>query len=136
MSSNIYDPSTKTLVPIAGNASNSLNMLDDVALSAPSNGQVLTYDAANQVWKNATSSGGGGGGGGSTTVLSQTLSAGSTSVTFTEIPTTGDYLIDFYTSNGINYTAIDNSVVGQVTLTFETQANNVTVFCEIKGVTT
>lgn len=68
------------------------------------------------------------------TVLSQTLSAGSTTVTFTNIPTTGDYIIEFATSAGINYTAIDTSTSGQVTLTFDVQSAAVTVYCDIKEV--
>lgn len=68
------------------------------------------------------------------TVLSQTLSAGSTTVTFTNIPTTGNYIIEFATSAGINYTEIDLSTSGQVTLTFEEQSAAVTVYCDIKEV--
>lgn len=68
------------------------------------------------------------------TVLSQTLSAGSTTVTFTNIPTSGNYIIEFATSAGINYTEIDLSTSGQVTLTFEEQSAAVTVYCDIKEV--
>ena len=67
-------------------------------------------------------------------VSSQTLAAGSTTVTFTSIPTSGDHLISFYTSNGINYKAIDTSTAGQVTLTFEAQSGAITVYCEIREV--
>ena len=67
-------------------------------------------------------------------ILSQTLVAGNTSVTFTTIPTTGDNLINFYTSTGINYTAIDTSIAGQVTLTFDSQLADVVVKCEIKEI--
>ena len=69
------------------------------------------------------------------TVLSQTLTAGNTSVTFTNIPTTGNNLVDFFTTTGINYKAIDTSTAGQVTLTYDAQQSDVTVFCEIKEVT-
>lgn len=62
---------------------------------------------------------------------SKTLSAGSTTVTF-DVPVYGDYLIDFYTDKGISYTNIDTSVSGQVTLTFEEQESNVTVYMDIK----
>lgn len=68
------------------------------------------------------------------TILSQTLAIGSTSVTFTNLPTTGNHLIDFFTSNGINYTEIDNSTAGQVTLTFDEQEVAVTVYCKISEV--
>ena len=76
----------------------------------------------------------GGGGGGSSTVLTQTLAVGSTSVTFSNIPTTGDNIINFYTSTGINYTSINTATAGVVTLTFDEQEVVVTVYCEIKGV--
>ena len=69
------------------------------------------------------------------TYLSETLTAGNTSVTFTGLPTTGDHVIDFYTSTGINYSAINPAVSGQVTLTFDAQSTDVTVYCEIKEVT-
>jgi hypothetical protein len=68
------------------------------------------------------------------TVLSQTLSAGSTTVTFTNIPTSGNYIIEFATSAGINYTEIDLSTSGQVTLTYDVQSAAVTVYCDIKEV--
>lgn len=64
---------------------------------------------------------------------SKVLAAGQTTVTF-DVPIYGDYLIDFYTSTGISYTDIDTSISGQVTLTFEEQETNVTIFCEIKEV--
>lgn len=66
------------------------------------------------------------------TVINQTLAANATQITFTGLPTTGDHLIDFFTSTGIDYTSIDTSVSGQVTLEFEAQAAAVTVTCEIK----
>lgn len=68
------------------------------------------------------------------TIKTATLTAGQTTVTFTSMPTTGTQLVRFYNSAGINYTEIDNSVSGQVTLTFEEQSTNVTVNCEIKEV--
>lgn len=71
---------------------------------------------------------------GGSTVLSQTLVAGSTSVTFTNIPTTGNYLIDFYTSNGVAHTDLDVSTPGQVTLLFDAQIVDITVMCEIKEI--
>lgn len=64
---------------------------------------------------------------------SKVLTAGQTTVTF-DVPVYGDYLIDFYTSTGISYTDIDTSISGQVTLTFEEQETNVTVYCEVKEV--
>ena len=68
------------------------------------------------------------------TILSQTLTAGNTSVTFTNLPTTGDNLIDFFTSTGINYTDINVSTAGQVTLTFDAQIVDVVVYCKVEEV--
>lgn len=68
------------------------------------------------------------------TILTATLSAGSTTVTITGLPTTGNNIIDFYTSTGINYTAISTATAGQVTLTYDAQATAVTVYCKIMEV--
>jgi hypothetical protein len=67
-------------------------------------------------------------------VKTATLASGSTTVTFTSLPTTGNYMIDFYTSDGSNYKAIDLSTPGTAVLTFDAPASAVTVYCEIKGV--
>lgn len=88
-----------------------------------------TVDVNTGRWREFTSGGGGG-----EIVKSATLAIGETAVTFTQVPTTGDYLVDFFTSNGINYSAIDTSTAGQVTLTFEVQEVAVTVYCQIKEV--
>lgn len=44
----------------AEHVQSSLNNLTDVALSSPSNGQVLKYNSSTQKWENANESGGGG----------------------------------------------------------------------------
>lgn len=62
---------------------------------------------------------------------SKVLAAGQTTVTF-DVPIYGDYLIDFYTSTGISYIDINTSVSGQVTLTFDEQDINITIYCDIK----
>lgn len=69
-----------------------------------------------------------------THATSKTLTAGQTSITFDNIPTYGDYLVDFYTSNGSTYLDCDTSVAGQITLTFPAQAANITVYCKIEEV--
>ncbi len=68
------------------------------------------------------------------TVKTATLASGSTTVTFTQLPTSGNYLIDFYASNGSNYKAIDISTPGTAVLTYDVPSSAVTVYCEIKGV--
>jgi hypothetical protein len=50
-------------------SSNSLQQLNDVDITSPSNGQVLTYDATSSKWKNAS---GGGGGSGTAIAFSST----------------------------------------------------------------
>lgn len=66
-------------------------------------------------------------------LLSQTLKAGDISVTF-DVPTTGTHMIDVYTSvDGLDYESLDDSVEGKVTITYEKQANDVTVFLNISG---
>ena len=55
MSANIYDPITKTLIPIAGNSDGGpaeLNGLDDVYITTPSDGQILKYDGTRNLWVN------------------------------------------------------------------------------------
>ena len=66
-------------------------------------------------------------------ILKKTMTAGSTTVTFTDIPTDGDYLVDFYNSFGINYTEITPSS-GSVTLTYPAQSADMAVYCEIREV--
>lgn len=66
------------------------------------------------------------------TVTSQTLAAGATSVSF-NVPTTGDNVIDFYSSDGSNYTAINTSVSGVVTLTYDAAASDRVISCAVKG---
>ena len=66
-------------------------------------------------------------------VSSATLAANATSVSFT-VPTTGNHLIDFYCEGGANYTAIDTSVAGTVTLTYDAALTSRTVSMMIKEV--
>lgn len=67
-------------------------------------------------------------------ITSVTLAAAGTSVEF-DVPTTGDNLIDFYITDGSDYTAIDLSVSGKATLTYEASTSARTVYCVIKEVT-
>lgn len=67
------------------------------------------------------------------TTQTETLGIAATSVEF-DVPTTGNHIIDFYCSDGANYTAIDVSVSGKATLTYEAVAYARTVVCVIKEV--
>lgn len=70
-----------------------------------------------------------------TTILTQTLAAQATSITFTDIPTTGNNLIDVYTDvAGLEYDSVDATTAGQLTYTFEAQSAAVTVYLVIKEV--
>ena len=66
-------------------------------------------------------------------VTSQTLAADATSVSF-NVPTSGDHLIDFWASDGSNYTAIDTSVSGTATLTYDAVSSARTIYCKISEV--
>ena len=65
---------------------------------------------------------------------SQNLIAGQTSITFTNLPTQGNYVASFYTSNGITYLSIDNSISGQITVTYPPQSSNITVYLKLEEV--
>lgn len=67
------------------------------------------------------------------TVTSQTLAANVTSVSFS-VPTSGNHLIDFWASDGSNYTAIDTSVSGTATLTYDAVSSARTIYCKISEV--
>ena len=67
------------------------------------------------------------------TVTSQTLAANVTNVSFS-VPTSGNHLIDFWASDGSNYTAIDTSVSGTATLTYDAVSSARTIYCKISEV--
>ena len=58
--------------------------------------------------------------------LTATLTAGTTSLTFTDSTITADSLISVYTEGGLLYDSI-TTAVGSVVLTFDEQASNVAV---------
>lgn len=67
-------------------------------------------------------------------VKSATLTAGSTTVQFTDMPSSGDYFIQFYTSvPGLDYTDI-NVNGSTVTLTYAAQSADIIVKCEIREI--
>lgn len=68
------------------------------------------------------------------TIKTATLAANATTVTFSSMPTTGNNIIRFYIEGGANYTAIDTSVAGQVTLTYEAENAARAVYCIIEVV--
>lgn len=66
-------------------------------------------------------------------VTTNTLAANVTTTSFT-VPTTGDHLIDFWASDGSNYTSIDTSVAGTVTLTYTASSSARTISCRIADI--
>ncbi len=69
------------------------------------------------------------------TTLSSTLLAGNTTVTFSNVPTSGNNTISVYTSKaGLDYTSVDDSVSGELTYTFEAQSSDITVYLVIREV--
>lgn len=67
------------------------------------------------------------------TIKKQVLTAGQTAITFNDIPTTGDYIVDFFNALGINYTSV-SQIAGSITLTYPSQQNDLAVYCEIREV--
>lgn len=130
--------------------------LKDIKLTSLANGDILKYDGTQSKWvnvalgtaasRNATSSISSGSTdlieSGAVHALKQTLeskigavtvktlAANATTISFT-VPTTGNNLIDFWCSDGSNYTEIDTSVSGTVTLTIEASASARSVSCRI-----
>ena len=67
------------------------------------------------------------------TLLSKVLVKGQTSVTF-DVPTEGNHLIEIFTSvDGLDYVSLDDSTVGKVTITYEAQQSDISVFLKISG---
>lgn len=136
--------------------------LNNVTITSIANGQILVYDSTAGAWKNANLSVSAGDvnysnqtSGLSATkvqgaidevssqmqtleskigaVTVKTLAANATTISFT-VPTSGDNLIEFWCSDGSDYTEIDTSVSGTVTLTFEPSASARSVSCRIAAV--
>ena len=101
-----------------------LSGLTDVALSSPADGQLLRYDATAQKWKNYTPS----------KILTATLAANATSVTFTDAALTANCFVEIYTDKaGLNWTAIDDSTVGTLIITYPAQSSATTVKVIVRG---
>lgn len=136
-----------------------LGDIGDVNLTSLADGQMIKWDAATSKWVNAdvpavkereltaaqyaalsqeekmngtTYYITDGEGGGSYSAQTATLTAGSTTVSFT-YPSSGNYLADIYTSDGRNYIGI-SIVSTTITVTFEAPSADVTVYCTLKEV--
>ena len=63
-----------------------------------------------------------------------TLEAGETSVTFTQIPTSGNYLLTLFSdSETLEYNEVDSSTAGSLTYTFDEQEDDVALTLKIEG---
>lgn len=132
-----------------GGGASALDDLTDVAITTPADGQMLVYNSDDSEWQNKTTRveltqaeydnltpqeknngtvyfitdaydrGLG-------TVLVQTLTAGATTLTFTDGSIQTDSVIDVYTSSGVGYDSI-TTAEGSITLTFTAQASDVDV---------
>jgi len=84
------------------------------------------------IYKNGRVYGSGGGSSSNEVMITATLTAGTTSVTFTNEAITSSAWIDYYTSQfGVNPTSISVST-GSATLTFPANQNDITVGLVIK----
>ena len=131
-----------------GGGASSLDDLSDVEIDTPSNGQVLRYNTLDSEWQNmtlisdSTTSGSTVWSSNKTnteitsavatkedapTILTSTLSAGSTSLTFSNAAITTTAMYDVYADKyGLTPTDI-TITTGQAVLTFEAQSSNVSV---------
>lgn len=127
-----------------GGGVSSLDDLSDVEIDTPSNGQVLKYNTLDSEWQNmtlisdSTTSGSTVWSSNKTnselaskedapTILTSTLSAGSTSVTFSNAAITTTAMYDVY-ADKYGLTPTDITVTtGQAVLTFDAQSSNVSV---------
>lgn len=127
-----------------GGGTSSLDDLSDVEIDTPSNGQVLRYNTLDSEWQNmtlisdSTTSGSTVWSSNKTnseleskedapTILTSTLSAGSTSLTFSNAAITTTAMYDVY-ADKYGLTPTDITVTtGQAVLTFDAQSSNVSV---------
>ena len=104
-------------------AGGALSNLTDVSISLPANGNILQYNSTSQKWENYAGD----------TILTATLSAGSTTVTFTDASIGNDSTIIIATDPyGVVPTAATQSGT-TVTLTFDAQSAAVGVRIVVKN---
>lgn len=97
--------------------------LTDVDLTEVADGEVLKYDATSNKWVNGT-----GGGGSVGTVLTQTLVAGQTTLTFTDVAITENSLVSIYVNHAeAKPVDLDDSTAGTIVLVFNEQATDLVV---------
>ncbi len=101
-----------------------LSGLADVDLNSLADGQLLKWNATAHKWENYTPD----------TVLTATLAANATSVTFTDAALTSYCFFEIYTDkNGLNYKSVDSSTVGTLSVTFPAQSTATTIKLIVRG---
>lgn len=98
--------------------------LTDTNITSVADKQILQYDSTSSKWVNTTQK----------VMLSQTLTAGNTSVTFSSGIPSGDYEVWVLTSKiGLDYVTMTGSA-SSITVTFDAQSDNVTVYLEFRPI--
>ncbi len=64
-------------------------------------------------------------------IMQKILEEGKKTVTFTNVPLV-DAFIEFFASRPINYRNLDDSVSGEITLTYPEQEEDVIIYCRIE----
>lgn len=116
------DNSKPSFIKNKPNVPVSLSDLSDIDLTNLQDGQIIKWDATAGKFVNANESGGGS----SITVLPGTLTAGTTSITFTDARILDDSIVSCATPPGINPVAM-TSTTGSVTFYFTSQAADIVV---------
>lgn len=127
----ITNPSSGQILKYNGTAwvndaapSGNLAGLTDTNITSIADKQILQYDSSSSKWVNTTQK----------IMISQTLSAGSTAVTFTSGIPSGDYEVSVLTSKiGLDYIQV-SSVSNGIKVTFDAQSEAVTVYLEFRPI--
>lgn len=120
---NIYDPEIVALMALlsgeggGGGGASALSQLSDVELGTLAAGERLYYDGSK--WT-------------SSKVLSATLTAGNTTVVFSDLTLSASSKIDIKTQDGVWYDEIDiDELNGEITLTFTARSEALAVSLEV-----
>ena len=100
-----------------------LSDLGDVAISSPSNDQVLKYNSTSGKWENSAEEN-------AWTDIAGTLTAGQTSVTLSDAVITSNSMVEIFTPNGTEWNSI-TVATGSVTVTFDAQLSDLVVIARI-----
>lgn len=108
----LYDATSQKWVN--GNISSTLAELTDTAISSVANKDILQYNTTSGKWENKSLY----------KKLTATLTAGQTTLTFTDASITATSLCDLYCDGGLDYESV-TSTTGSITYTFEAQASDI-----------